>query len=761
MPALIRKILLGLLLSIAWPARAADVVVPRLDAAPKLADFLTMQPSGPVATRMVKVEGFIQREPSDGAPPTQKTDVYLGYDRKNLYLVFVAFDTDPAGIRARLSRREDIFSDDAVEVMLDTFHDQRRAYTFTVNPFGVQWDALWTEGRYGSAPADFGGFDSTFDTLWYSDGRLTPGGYIAIITLPFKSLRFSQDPQQTWGIILNRGIPRTAENLFWPRITNRIQGRMNQAATLTGLSDISPGRNIQLIPYGVFRAYRDIDQRDPSHPAFTGRQFKPDIGLDSKFVLHDSLVFDATVNPDFSQVESDEPQVTVNQRFEVFFPEKRPFFLENANFFQTPLNLVFTRRIAHPEFGARLTGRTGPWALGLLASDDRGPGEVVPPSDPNFGKRAYFVLARVSRDIFRQSTIGAIFTDHEFAGTYNRVGGVDASFRVSPHWQLTGQAVASSTLDNSGRSSSGSAFTFAANRAGRLFNANLSYQDIAPDFSTQAGFIPRSDLRQANETVSYQFRPEGRHLIAWGPTLTAFQAYDHHGTLVDGYVQPAMQFQFQGQTSFSFFPYAQDYVQLRPSDYSALARTTAYPQPFWGFSFDSSYFKALELHASLVSGGGVNYNPVPGVAPARTHEDSGRFQVIYRSPRRLKVENTYLLEHLRDDHTRLTAVTNHILRTKWNWQFTRELSVRAIVQYSSVLSNPAISSLARTKNVNFDFLVSYLLNPGTAVYVGYNSNLQNLDRALIPTSNGLATTRSDFLNDGRQFFVKLSYLLRF
>ncbi len=163
--------------------------------------------------------------------------------------------------------------------------------------------------------------------------------------------------------------------------------------------------------------------------------------------MHDSFVLDATINPDFSQVESDQPQVTVNQRFAVFFPEKRPFFLENSNYFTSPINLVFTRNIGHPEFGLRLTGKSGPWAVGVLASDDRAPGEALPPTDPHAGDRATFTIARVSRDIFQQSTVGATYTDREFGGGYNRVGGLDANLKLNPNWRLQGQAVTSSTVD--------------------------------------------------------------------------------------------------------------------------------------------------------------------------------------------------------------------------------------------------------------------------------------------------------------------------
>src|SRR5437870_1379750 len=413
---------------------------------------------------MLRVTGFIAREPSDGAKPTQDTNVYLANDHKNLYAAFVCWDSEPEKIRARMDRREDILSDDSVEVMIDTFHDARRGYAFAVNPFGIQWDALWTEGTSaGGQPADYGGFDVSFDTVWNSEGHLTSRGYVVLMSIPFKSLRFPSSRQQSWGIILNRSIPRTNENLFWPRISNRIQGRFNQAATLEGLEDISPSRNMQFNPYGAFRSFRDIDQRDPARPFFEGRAFKPDVGLDSKFILRDSFVVDTTVNPDFSQVESDQPQITVNQRFEVFFPEKRPFFLENSNYFMTPINLVFTRRIGHPGYGLRLTGKSGPWSIGAFFADDKSPGDSVAPADPLSGAKAYFGVLRVNHDIGKQSTLGLIYTDRELATVpntactdnrcivgSNRVGGIDAKITFSPTWYATAQALVSSTDFNNG-----------------------------------------------------------------------------------------------------------------------------------------------------------------------------------------------------------------------------------------------------------------------------------------------------------------------
>jgi len=742
------------------------IEIPRIETPPKLADFESMRPIPAVAERMLKVTGFIAREPADGAPPTQDTDVYLAYDDHNLYAVFICWDKEPDKIRARMTRREDIFSDDSAEIMIDTFDDARRGYAFAANPLGIQWDALWTEGSIGNGlPADYSGFDPSFDTVWNSEGRLTSQGYMLLMAIPFKSLRFPKADIQQWRIILNRSIPRTNENLFWPRISNRIQGRFNQAATATGIDHISPARNIQLIPYGLLRGFRDIDDRDPNHPFFESKTLQPEIGLDAKFILHDSFVLDATINPDFSQIESDQPQITVNQRFAVYFPEKRPFFLENSNYFNSPINLVFTRNIGHPEFGLRLTGKSGPWAVGVLASDDRAPAEALPPTDPHASDRATFTIARVSRDILDQSTVGAIYTDREFAGGFNRVGGIDANLKLDSHWRLQGQAATSSTLDVIAGTPrlDGLGYKLDLERTGRKLNVQSQYVDYSPNFETQTGFVNRVDLRQEIVKASYYWRPEGKYLISYGPTLQQFNIWDHSGTALDYFVYPGFRVDMTSGTYVNFHPYGYDDVRLRPIDYSTLSRVTAYPQPFWGIEAGTSWFKEFDLTAFFVSGAGVNFNPSAGRAPMIGHEDQGNFTLTFHAAGRLRIDNAYLLEHVRERETNLTAVTNHIFRTKWNYQFTKNLSARVILQYNAVLSNQVISSLSRNKNFNTDFLITYLIHPGTAIYLGYNTDLANLDPNLgvHPVTGAILTTRNGYINDSRQWFVKASYVFRF
>ena len=330
---------------------------------PALQQFLGMAPDE-TAPILVEVRDFTQQLPSDGAPATQKTSVFLGYDTRNLYLVWVCRDAEPGGIRAHMSRREQIYEDDYVEVTLDTFKDARHAFVFACNPLGVQADGLWTEGNAEA--------DNTWDTLWHSRGLLTADGFLVCQTIPFRSLRFVDTPLQEWGIVLRRRIARADEQDYWPRVSSRIAGRLNQEAVLRGLENVEPGHNLQFIPYTTARGYRSLDTRDPANPRFATKRAEVQAGLDSKFVFQNSMVLDVTLNPDFSQVESDEPQNTVNQRFEVFFPEKRPFFMENSNYFASAgtaalTQLVFTRRIADP----RIRGQADRQARSLDAGDAR------------------------------------------------------------------------------------------------------------------------------------------------------------------------------------------------------------------------------------------------------------------------------------------------------------------------------------------------------------------------------------------------------
>ena len=755
-------------------AEISSLTIPRLQAAPKLADFEGMEPGSNLARQMLKINRFTQKEPRDGAPVSQPTEAYLGYTGKNFYAVFLAFDTEPRKLRARMLRRELIDDDDQVGLWLDTFHDHRHAYMFYTNPYGIQQDGLWAENQSG---------DNTFDTLWHTYTKITGRGYIVIIEIPFKSLRFKPAATVNWGVILIRVIPRNSEHSFFPRNTNHVQGMLTQEGTLDGFHEISPSHNIQFMPYTFVGAFRTLDERDPAGDRFTGKHVQPKAGLDSKIVIKDSLVLDATINPDFGQIESDDPQVTVNQRFEVFFPEKRPFFQENSNYFQTPLGLVFTRRIADPLYGVRLTGKAGPWAIGSMLANDRSPGRSVIDADPLSGQSAYFGIVRVNREVGKNNSIGMIYTDRElhtvpnsFCASlrcdtgFNRVGGVDTQLKFGQNWQMNAQAVASETKFSDGARQSGPAYQVYAERSSRSMEFNTMYQDIAQGFDTESGFINRTDYRRFSNFVSWTFHPEGKRLTAHGPKLFELSMWDHNGTRLDYQLNPNYQWAFPRNSSFVIAA-TWERERLRPSDFSTLTANRDYPHIIGAAELRTQYFKWINLAVEMDWGTATNFVPRTG-PPVLAYQNTGVVNAVVRPTKGLTVENTYLMTRLLDQDTGLNIFNNHILRSKWNYQFTKEFSLRMIGQYVTTIANPGLTTLQSTKNFNGDALFTYLLNPGTAIYVGYNSDLANIDPLLRRTCgglacapgqsfDGLARTRNTFLNDGRQVFVKLSYLFRY
>jgi hypothetical protein len=739
--------------------------IPKVRRPPKLDDFLQNHPR----EAELAVTEFRQYIPRDGAPATEPTAAYLSYDEKNLYVVFVCRDS--AGqVRGHLSKRDDTDQDDAVGVYLDTFHDAHRAYFFSANPLGIQADAIYTEGQ---------GSDASFDTLWDSEGRLTPEGYAVRLAIPFKSLRFPHAPEQTWGVALYRRIQRKSEQDYWPYVTQRVEGLTQQFAPVRGIEQVSPGRNIQLIPYGLLARDRFLDQTDPSHP-LVRNVFEHRAGLDAKFVAKDALTFDVTLNPDFSQVESNDPQVTINQRFQVFFPEKRPFFIENAGFFQTPVNLFFSRQIADPQFGGRMTGKLGPWALGALVIDDREPGLGQPAGSP-LDTRAVDAVVRVAREFGQQSQIGAFFSSRDFADSSNRVASLDARWKFSPNWVLNLQAAHSWTRQNATQLCAlgdehlqGSSYLASLAFTGRHFFYSSTYDQKTPGFCTELGFVNRVDIRNFTNFVGYLWRPEKRKVIDFGPSVTELVNWDHTGRVQDWEVDFVFQVDLTRQTTISF------------------TRREAFEFLFVGSEFRkhgsvpaivTQPYKWLALNAAFSWSTNENFFPAPSLTPSLPFLADSRRAILgftLRPESRLRLDQTYIFSRLatRDGSTPAgfspgqTIFDNHILRSKLNYQFTKELSLRLILDYNATLANAGLVDLQRnlgsfaggpvppTKNFTSDVLFTYLLHPGTAVYVGYSDaygNLQ-LDNTLMPpiTVRGAPTTST-----GRLFFVKVSYLFRY
>ena len=714
-------------------AQVKDVQIPKIDRKPLLEEFL----NGNSRSDMRRIDDFRQRQPGDGKPVSRKTAAWFGYDDKNFYVVFVC--ESPAGkTRARLAKREDIFSDDVVGFFLDTYRDRQHSYEFFVNPLGIQADAIESEGQDD---------DFSFDTLWYSDGRLTPEGFAASITVPFKSLRFKPDALQTWGFGLGRFIPDNNESSFWPFVTQKVEGFSQQLGTMTGLENISPGRNLRITPYGAFGSSHFLDIPAFGDPGFK-TQNTPRAGLDVKAVIHDSLTLDIALNPDFSQVESDDPQVTVNQRYEIQFPEKRPFFLENNAYFVTPENLFFSRRIVDPEFGARLTGKLGRWNLGILAIDDRAPGLALAPTDPNLNAHAIIAIARIQREFAKQSNIGFLVTDREFGGSFNRVGALDTRLKLNANWTFTGQAIASETHNPDGTHQGGDAFNGDLRFQNREWQYDLKYIDRSEGFRADLGFIPRVNIRQGQQYLARRFHPKNKKILSWSPGLFMTGDFDHRNVQQDWSVREQINVEMP-RTTFIGAGHAETFekynnINFRRNDNSG--------------GFHTEYFKRATIDVGYSRGIRINYDVVTNLLAFRGNGDELQANFTLRPFSRVKLDEIYYLTRLYTFGPHPEAVfINHLARSRATYQFTKELSLRLILDYNGVLQNPALISLDRQKRITGDILLTYLLHPGTAFYIGYTDRLENL--ALFPgqvNRIGFPSTTT-----GRQFFTKISYQFRF
>ncbi|HEX9367530.1 MAG TPA: DUF5916 domain-containing protein [Vicinamibacterales bacterium] len=711
------------------PARKR-IEIPRVEAAPKLDDYASGKGPG------VAVSEFLQREPGDLVPVSEPTTAFLSYDRDNLYVAFVCKSSNPSSIRARMSRRESIFDDDFVAVHLDPFQERQRAYMFFSNPIGIQADGVDSEGS---------GDDLSYDAVWRSNGRLTSDGYLVLMAIPFKSLRFPSgtDPS-AWGIALERTIPTRSESSFWPGITRRISGFSAQFGELDGIRGASPGRNIQFIPYGTFAGARVLDEA-------TGvRSHQTDFrgGLDAKVVVKDKISVDATLNPDFSQVESDEPQVTINQRFEVFFPEKRPFFLENADYFQTPITLFFSRRIRDPQVGARVTGRAGRWAIGALTMDDRQPGRQVDPTSDAFGDRTVDTVVRARRDFSNQSRLGFVLTNRKLGASSNTVASMDTRVRLNPRWFAEGQALFTQDTALDKTSTTGGGLWLALHRSGRTFTDDVFYQDLSAGVHTPLGFVPRTDIRQAQQFATFRWHPKSGPVTAHGPNMFLQGTWDHAGTPQDWIVRFPYSVQL-GQT-FIFARHAQIMERFNGVDYREHEQV---------INAASSVISWMSVSGAYSTGTRPNFFPAPGVAPSLADFIDASAGLTFRPLSRLLLDETYLYSRLSQPSA--SIFDNHIVRSKVHYQFTRALSLRGIVDYNAVLPNETLVGLERRKHLTADVLLTYLVHPGTAVYIGYTDGYDNLRKDPTRMDGGLSLGGAPTTSTGRQVFVKSSWLFRF
>lgn len=713
----------------------ANLTIPWVPLGPTIGDFVS-RTGHPTAAH---VTNFRQREPGDGSPISEETTAYLSYDNEHLYAVFVCRDQS-GDVRRHLTARDAIADDDQVALYLDTFHDGRHAYVFASNAFGVQQDGVigddGDDARY------------TADLVWQSQGRVTADGFVVLMAIPFKTLRFSADAVQNWRLAVGRTIARRSESAYWPHISRRVNGFVRQMAAVDGIRLISPGRNVQVTPYGAFARARSFDEGTLANTRSESRH----AGVDAKVVVRNSVTIDTAVNPEFSEVESDDPMVDVNQRFELFRPEKRPFFMESAAIFDTPIKVFFSRRIQDPSAGVRLTARSTEWAVGGLVANDR----AVAPEAPGgtFGRGAATGTARVQRLFGERSNLGVLTTQRNDGRARNRVVSADGRLQMTQAWSLSGQAVRSDD-DDEGGPETGTAYAATLSRSGPHFTYVGGYRDIGRGLRVPLGFVPRQDIRVAEQYAGYVWRVGESGSWSVGPAVTTLVNWNHAGQVQDRWTGVDVGVSGAGRVD----------VHLSRSEAYELYSMAPFRTGATSVSVSSGGLQWLSLWGSYSWGTAINYTPAAGVAPFLGSKQDAYTSVTIRPSARVAVQAMALREGFQTVPGVMSArsqpvFSTNLLRAKLNLQITRSLAFRGIVDSSGLTSEPTLFADSRYSRLTGDALVTLLLHPGTAVHVGFNNRYEDLILEPGPRSTIEHAGRPRF-PVGQQIFAKMSYLFRF
>ena len=719
------------------------------------------------------VDDFVQIAPVEGAPGTEETEVWMAYDRDNLYFAFHVHYTDPGMIRANRADRDEIGGDDRMSVLFDPFLDQQRAYQLSVNGYGVQSDELVNAdgsrgasrsrspqsrssggsrgGRSsggGSGLSNSGQFgirgDRSWDALYETRGRMVEDGWTAEMAIPFKSLRYpalAGEGGRRWGFQITRVIRGKSEAQSWSPVSRGVAGQLTQFGVLEGLADLSQSRNLEILP--ELTGAR-LGALDTSSGGFDSQDPFGDLGVSVKYGITPNLTADMTYNPDFSQIESDQPQIETNQRFALFYPEQRPFFLEGQEIFQTatPLTLLHTRTIVDPRFGGKLTGKVGRTTLGVIVADDEAAGRLDDSAHPRFGTTAQTFVGRARYDLYPESYVGAIMTAREFGHDYNRVGGIDGRFRLGRTHRFSFMGVGSETRSTEYGFLNGPAFEADFTRQGRNLSYGAAYGSVDPEFWTETGFLPRWNLRQATANVGYRWWPEST-LITWGPTVNYLRLYDHAGVLQDEQVQGQASFQFRHNISVTA-NMSRDLERFEEVDF----RKSGYG----AFGVISS--RLVSIVGGINRGDGILYsydgftNPLTASPYQRAilgESTTGNFLISGRPSSRWRSDLTGIFSRLADPTAASDVVDVKIFRTRTTYQFTDRLLLRYILEHNTF-----------SKTLGNNVLMTYRINAGTVAFLGYDDRYRQgrrIDELLFPTAALQRTNRA--------VFGKLSYLFRY
>lgn len=669
---------------------------------------------------------------ADDNPASEHTEAFILYDREHLYVAFHAFDSNPSAIRAAMSKRDSIDADDYVTIFLDTYDDKQRAYYLSVSAQGIQQDGIYTESA---------GSDPKWDGIFESKATRTSDGYIVEIAVPFKTIRFQAGKDARWGLLLRRWIPRKQERVSWTRVSRDQSSLLAQAGTLTGLDDVFSGRTMDIIPTltGSYTATREVDPTSPTGAHLHGVN-KLDPGLTIIYSVAPNATISATINPDFSQVEADVPQISVNQRFPLSFPEKRPFFLEGSEFFNTTASggfrLLDTRQIVDPDWGVKFSGKFGRNTLSYLAASDRSAGLRAATTDPAFGKKALFNMFRYQRDVMKDSALGIFITDRRFAGSSNTLVAGEGNIRPDNANTIGLQFIWTKTKTLTGQNLQGYAHNIRLTHYSRHWHIYLHDEYVQPNYRSQAGFIRRTNYHESAADVGYEWRPKeksslSKWLVYVWPYFIVNRSYtlDHQPEV--NYKDPAVEFVFKRGVQVNWYhTFHHDGFAGKTFDYN-----------FGYLSWSVDSFKRVSFSGSITRGDGINFDPANAVLG---NSFTTRQTITLRPTSRVNSEFLYLKSELRNQTTGARFFNQDIIRNRTIYQLTQSQAIRSIVEYET-----------SQRQLGLSFLYSYTPRPNTAVYVGYNDLLFNgldpLNRTRVP----------GVFRQQRTLFAKMSYNVRF
>lgn len=728
----------------------------------------------PVWQQADLLTGFSEFSPHDGIPAADSTQVLVWYSPTALHFGIRAFEPHGA-VHATLADRDKISSDDNVQILLGTFHDHRQAYVFGVNPLGVQMDGTiveqgqvltggWTPTISGRVAPDL-----SQDFVFTSKGRLTDYGYEVEIRIPLKSLKYQTGDEQSWDLNIVREVQHSGAEDSWVPAKRSTTSFLAQSGTLDGLTGLTRGLVLDVNP--------SVTERVTGGPSAQGWDYNraaPQVGGRVQWGITNTLTLNGAVNPDFAEVESDAGQFVIDPRQALFFPEKRPFFLEGLDAFNTPHNLIYTRRVVQPDAALKLTGKVAGMSLGVLsAADDRS-------LSPTGGERAVYNIIRAQRDIGGQSRIGVAYTDRVLGGDYNRVADVDGrvvfgdvystSFQAAGSFDKTGGVVRNAPLWEG---------IFARN--GKQFGLRYILTGISEDFRAGSGFISRSGIVHAGVDDHYTwFGERGAKVESFTGDILLddqwqYSHFFHQGDAQDKKLHFSANAGLRGgwNVGLGFYVETFGFDKNLYSDYRILA-PTGDTLPFTGrpritnhdYVFTLVTPQWSKFSANLLYVGGQDENFFEW---AQADIDLIQLGVSVRPSERARIDGTLAYQDYwrRSDHTLVGR--NTIPRVKLEYQITRAIFVRVVGEYDlsenddlrdetrtnyPLTIDGQLATASRARSLHGDYLFSYQPTPGTVLFLGYGSQADGVPDQTERFNWQPLKRTSDYL------FVKYSYLLR-